>query len=138
MSVGITIVELSLPEHCRDLSAEASFEDRLRRAQSLLLTQLFRIPRHFRKALCLLLKMDNDDNEGKVWFQIRRVPRRSFKQFQHYRLSASMLGFFSLPFPVVPAHNLLSHYHRVDHLLHTSLINDDGNNRLVSVDILNF
>jgi hypothetical protein len=37
-----------------------------------------------------------------------------------------MLNFFSLPFPVVPAHNLLSLYYANDHLLHTALINDDG------------
>jgi hypothetical protein len=66
MSVGITIVELALTEYCRDLSSEASFEDRLKRAQSLLLTQLPKIPRHIRKALCLLLKIENEDNEGKV------------------------------------------------------------------------
>lgn len=65
MSIGVTIVELSLPEYCRDLSADASFDDRLRRGQSLLLTQLSKIPRHIRKALCLLLQIENDDNEGK-------------------------------------------------------------------------
>lgn len=66
ISVGITIVELALAEFCRDLSADASFEDRLIRAQSLLLTQLSKIPRHIRKALCLLLGIENDDNDGKV------------------------------------------------------------------------
>ncbi|KAI6184728.1 hypothetical protein M3Y97_00627400 [Aphelenchoides bicaudatus] len=108
MSIGVTIVEMSLPSYCRDLAANASFKDRLKRAQSLLLTELPKIPRHIRKALCLLLQIENDDNDGK-----------------RYRLSTSMLNFFSLPFPVVPAHNLLCLYHSSDHLLHGALINDD-------------
>lgn len=133
MSVGVTIVELALSEFCRDLSADASFEDRLRRAQCLLVTQLPKIPRHIRKALCLLLGVESDDSEGKVGITLLYI---HFLDLQRYCLSQSLLNFFSLPFPVVPAHNLLSLYHASDHSLHTALINDDGRVDLRSIGLM--
>ncbi|KAI6221762.1 putative WD repeat-containing protein F52C9.1 [Aphelenchoides besseyi] len=109
MSIGVTIVELALPEYCRDLSPLASFEDRLKRAQSLTGSYLCKLPRHIRKALCLLLKVQIDDVDGKC-----------------YRFSTSMLNFFSLPYSVVPAHRLLATYHAKDYLLHNALVNDEN------------
>ena len=125
--MGTTIVELALPEHCRDLSAEASFGDRLRRARTLVVAQLPKLPRHLRKALRLLLQVDTKNAEGKVRCNDRKFSQAAYVRIlQLYSLSSSLVNFFSLPPVVVPTCRLLRALHATDHLLHNALVNDDG------------
>ncbi|CAD5211008.1 unnamed protein product [Bursaphelenchus okinawaensis] len=108
ISIGVTIVELCLPEFCRDLSEDASFEDRYARAQGLVINRPNRIPRHIKKAIRILLNVSEEDNE-----------------LNKYSLTSSLRNLLFLPHQVFPVHAQLSTYHAIDIDLMDAICNQD-------------
>ncbi|CAD5215329.1 unnamed protein product [Bursaphelenchus xylophilus] len=108
ISIGVTIVELCLPEFCRDLAPNASFDDRYIRAQGLVTNRPSRIPRHLRKALRILLNVTEEDND-----------------LNKYSLSGNFYNLFFLPYQVFPVHAHLSVYHALDVEFANAIYNED-------------
>uniref|UniRef100_A0A915E7T4 BEACH domain-containing protein n=1 Tax=Ditylenchus dipsaci TaxID=166011 RepID=A0A915E7T4_9BILA len=127
MSIGVTIIELALAEYCRDLSADASFKDRLIRAQRLL-TKSQKLPRSI--AGCFSNEKHEYSPGFKSFVESRNFMQTSVKSSQ---LTNSFISFFCIPASVILAHELLADFHSFDHLIATcsSNLNDFKNNSIL-------
>ena len=78
LSVGVTITELVLSQHCRNLGASASFDDRLKQAKQSIVTQSGGIPRYLLKPLQRLFL-----TEEKISFFIFTNPVDTYFNLTH-------------------------------------------------------
>uniref|UniRef100_A0A914YZH0 BEACH domain-containing protein n=1 Tax=Panagrolaimus superbus TaxID=310955 RepID=A0A914YZH0_9BILA len=96
-SIGITIIELVLSQHCRDLSPTASFEERFQRAQNILLTQSGEIPRYLLKPLQNLFSQDTIislpifTNPIDTYFNLSHNMIFIFEKLQQYHFNDSLM-----------------------------------------------
>ncbi|VDM45699.1 unnamed protein product [Toxocara canis] len=98
-SIAVTVLELALAEYCRDLSADATFDDRLLRARRLLLSHGYLIPGHLREPLKLLLEEHPTE---------MRLERGIY-------MSNWLLNTFNLPSRITRLHSHLIDFHVLAH-----------------------
>ena len=106
LSVGVTILELALPDYCRTLSSSSTFEDRLSRAKDLVITKYGSLPCFLRSPLKHLLSPKDPESV---------ISASTFINDAH--------SFFFLPDIYSDIHQHLTKYFNYDHLMMIAMKN---------------